>query len=86
MLVSFLEGMCPPVPEMSFAEPDSLQTFNGSVISYRCPLGYVFDNLEDTARLVCDGETWQGQHYTCIGMLFSKVIAAIVTVRDYFLQ
>ena len=67
--VPLSEGMCSPVPEMSFAEPDSLQAHNGSEISYRCPLGYVFDNLEDTARLHCDGRSWQGHHYTCIGML-----------------
>lgn len=53
---------------MSTAEPDTRSAVNGSTVVYRCPVGYVFDHLADTANLYCDGKNWQGGYHNCIGM------------------
>ncbi len=57
-ILLFAANRCPPVPQITNAEADSILTYNGITLTYTCNKGHIFNNGEFTSSATCNVGNW----------------------------
>jgi Sushi repeat (SCR repeat) len=60
-------NVCPPVPTVMHATPDSYNAIAGTIVTYSCDEGYAFSDGTFQVSAFCNGENWSVVPTTCLG-------------------
>ena len=79
----FIVLRCPPVQNVSFAEPDTLATEVGTVVTFNCKKGYEFSKGKKKLSAVClETRQWNQTLPDCEGTIRDSLYSMSKTVHQ----
>ena len=67
MYLSSIAGRCPPAPNFAHSLPNDTSAEPGSVLIYRCVLGYMWPTRKWALPVKCENGLWNSTDAGCIG-------------------
>lgn len=70
----YIDGRCPPVPDVEYCVPQSQETFEKKTVTIKCVPGYeTIDHLISQV-VVCDEQRWSSVSKKCQRKLNPKLL------------
>ena len=74
------ENRCPPVPKVANAVADTTLAVQGTVVTYKCLVGFNMTEVPAEASLTCDGRYWKGNISSCEGR---ERVGRVVAINSF---